>query len=214
MLQANNTAEEAAANKTKSVLRRKEWEWLTNVIILSIFGSVAFLVFVFLIFYCIRKALRKRKERLRTKKKKKYISKKRKIRVKRMINCLQIWQFANVDMKYHEDKWVICLEFYEHYSELWITNECNHSFHKKWLYEWYLNTDPTQPFRCPHWNTINRRLLNSLSSSAQSIESSFDQTNILRSRTRFHSPSGPHVKIGDASPGIPAENLASSEDVF
>jgi len=126
-----------------------------------------------------------------------------------MIKNMKHWNYARMDFKYQEDQWIIWLENYEHYAELCITNECSHSFHTKCLKEWYLNTDPSQPFRCPHCNTINRRLLNSLSRSLESGESRIENSNILKRRDRVDYPNGPHVNMGLSRPNIPAHNLAS-----
>lgn len=62
--QVEQTADDQTQNSINT-LKEKEWEWITNVAMLSIFGSVSFLVLIFLLFYFIRRVIRKRKQKLR-----------------------------------------------------------------------------------------------------------------------------------------------------
>jgi len=63
--------------------------------------------------------------------------------------------FKNIDTKYNQDSWVICLEKFEEEWNVHVTNECLHVFHSKCLHEWYDNMPVLKDLCCPHWNTVN-----------------------------------------------------------
>lgn len=216
-LNTNNPTDQNAVNTTSSSLSffgGRTWERVTNVVVLCVIASIAFLVLVFLSFYFIRRMIRKRKERIRYERRKKELrthKKKQKFRVKHVLSEMKNWVYSQMDARYNEDQWIICLEKYEHYSELWITNEWSHSFHRKCLYEWYLNTNPTHPFRWPLWNTINRRVFHTSFNSSQNIEieqNNHENSPIEDQRQYVDVPIGPNRDI--SSPLSPDSHSVTS----
>ena len=63
--------------------------------------------------------------------------------------------FKNINTRYEQSEWVVCLEKFEDDSMVYVTNECSHVFHKEWLFSWYDNMTVYKDLWCPHWNTVN-----------------------------------------------------------
>lgn len=124
--------------------------------------------------------------------------------------------FVNIKSKYKEEKWIICLETFSHYSLVSITNECCHSFHRKWLYEWFLNADPTHPFKWPHWNTVNRRIFDTERSKSSGSKSHSEYSiNIGNGFENDGSPIGPNLAMEYfvTAPGSHNPNMISMDNM-
>lgn len=63
--------------------------------------------------------------------------------------------FENIHNDYEQQTCVVCLELFDAASEVCVTNECGHVFHKSCLKAWYENIPLFKPLICPHCNTTN-----------------------------------------------------------
>jgi DNA-directed RNA polymerase subunit RPC12/RpoP len=59
-------------------------------------------------------------------------------------------KYSQLYIEYGQDSCVICLETFEHNSQVHIINECSHVFHTRWLTEWVSNVRPNSAIHCPH----------------------------------------------------------------
>lgn len=107
------------------------------------------------------------RERLRFKRREAELVRLRSVRTKnqveRIIDVLDSMQHGlvtQVNVKYHQENWVVCLEGFntlppfDDSSYVHITHDCFHIFHTGCISEWFSNIDAMKEFTCPHCNTV------------------------------------------------------------
>lgn len=107
------------------------------------------------------------REKLRNKRRQEELDRLRSTRTKnqveRIIDVLDSMQHGlvtQVNVKYHQENWVICLEGFntlppfDDSSYVHITHDCFHIFHTGCISEWFANIDAMKEFTCPHWNSV------------------------------------------------------------
>ena len=113
-----NEAEETTSDTTSqtasnpgSIFDRKEWNWLSNVIVITILVGVFLLVGLFLSFYFIRRWIRKtRAQRKANHQREKFINflrKRQKSRAKQVLNEMTNEIYVNMKSKFKEEKCII-----------------------------------------------------------------------------------------------------------
>ncbi|CAI2385348.1 unnamed protein product [Moneuplotes crassus] len=199
----NSASDSISSNGQNKFITGSE-SFIYSMYALIFLGAFLLVIFLIMLFYLIRRQCRKRKQRRRMQMRHDEMlthRSKQKFRVKKILDEMKHCQYHQLEIKFNEESCIICLEKYKKYSEVCITNECTHSFHRKCLYEWYLTTDPTHPFRCPHCNTINRRVFNA-SISRLSFEDAVEDYRRVPN-TANHDPPTPFGPSGGQTPHTP-----------
>ena len=108
-LQAADEASDRAQQKTQdplSIFKRKEFEWMTNAIVLVVFLVILISIGLILLFYFLRRAYRKRKARLRMARRqekiKKHKMKQHKLRIKQVLDEMSNQIFAKMKTEFEQ----------------------------------------------------------------------------------------------------------------
>ena len=65
-------------------------------------------------------------------------------------------KYWNFKSRYQEENWSICLELFDDNSEVMLINECSHTFHSKWLEDWFWNIKIEQDLKWPLcWTVVS-----------------------------------------------------------
>lgn len=89
----------------------------------------------------------------------------------------QVWgSYQNIKPQYGETEWVICMSPFVDDDDVNVTNEWKHTFHSKWLREWYESISIIRLLTWPLCHSINREeMLNENENKENSDSSSVSQ---------------------------------------